>query len=152
MKIIKLKNLPKKDSLRIINRAAGNYQDVIPVVKNIMEDVKQNGDQALIRYFRKFNGISAEYSIQVSENEIRDAYKQVDKQLIKAVRQMIKNITAVQKAQLKTKKGNVVTTEKGISIWRQWRPIEKVGIYIPGGKATYPSSVLINLVSIPSGS
>lgn len=146
MKIIKLKNLSKKDYSRIINRAAGNYQDVIPVVRNIMDDVKQNGDSALIKYFRKFNGISAKYSIQVSENEIKDAYKQVDRQFIKAIKQMIKNITAVQKAQLKTKKENTVTTEKGISVWRQWRPIEKVGIYIPGGKATYPSSVLMTAI------
>lgn len=146
MKIIKLKDLSKKDYLRIVNRAAGNYQDVIPVVKNIMEDVKQNGDKALIKYFRKFNGISANYSIQVSENEIKEAYKQVSGQFIKAIKQMIKNVTAVQKAQLKSKKGAVITTEKGISVWRQWRPIEKVGIYIPGGKAAYPSSVLMTII------
>lgn len=146
MKIIKLKNLSKKDSLRINNRAAGSYQDVIPMVKNIMEDVKQNGDPALIKYFEKFNGVSSKYSIQVSENEIRDAYKQVGRKFIKAIKQMIKNITNVQKAQLRSKKETVITTEKGISVWQEWRPIEKVGIYIPGGKATYPSSVLMTII------
>lgn len=146
MKIIKLKDLSEKDYRRIINRSTGNYQTVIPVVKKIMEDVKQNGDEALIKYFRKFNGVSKDYSIQVSENEIKEAYTKVDKQFIRSLKQMIKNINAVQKAQLKAKKDPVVTTEKGISVWREWRPIEKVGIYIPGGKTVYPSSVLMTTI------
>lgn len=146
MKIIKLKDLSKKNYQKIVNRSTGNYQAVIPVVKNIIDDVKQNGDKALIKYFRKFNGVSTDYSIQVSESEIKEAYTKVDKQFIKSLKQMIKNITAVQKSQLKTKKDTVVTTEKGISVWREWRPIEKVGIYIPGGKAVYPSSVLMTAI------
>lgn len=146
MKIIKLKDLSKKDYQKIVNRSTGNYQAVISVVKNIIDDVKQNGDKALIKYVRKFNGVSTNYSIQVSEKEIKEAYKQVDKKFIKALKQMIKNITAVQKAQLKNKKSEVVNSEKGISVWREWRPIEKVGIYIPGGKAVYPSSVLMTAI------
>lgn len=146
MKIIKLKNLSKKDYKRIINRAAENYRDIIPVVKNIMKDVKQNGDQALIKYFRKFNGGSSNYSIQVSQKELNDAYEDVDKKFIESIKQMIKNITAVQGSQLKSKKENAVSPEKGISVWREWRPIEKVGIYVPGGKAVYPSSVLMTAI------
>lgn len=57
---------------------------------------------------------------------------------------MIKNITAVHLAQLPEKKERQVNSEKGISVWREWRPIEKVGLYIPGGKAIYPSSVLMS--------
>jgi histidinol dehydrogenase len=59
---------------------------------------------------------------------------------------MIKHITAVHQAQLPTKKDTVVYSEKGISVWREWRPIEKVGVYIPGGKAMYPSSVLMSTI------
>ncbi len=146
MKVINLKDLSKTEYDKILNRAAGNYQTVIPVVKKIMNDVKQNGDKALIKYFRKFNGEGANYSIQVTKEEIEDAYKKVDKEFISSIMQMIKNITTVQQAQLKNKKETVVNPEKGISVWREWRAIEKVGIYIPGGKAVYPSSVLMTAI------
>ena len=59
---------------------------------------------------------------------------------------MIKNITLVHKAQLTRNKDTVVKTENGIKVWREWRPIEKVGLYIPGGKAVYPSSVLMSAI------
>lgn len=146
MKIIKLKDLSKKDYQRIINRSARDYQRIIPVVKTIIDDVKQNGDRALIKYYRKFSGNGETYSIQVTEKELNNAYQDVDKQFIESIKQIVKNITAVQKAQLKSKKESVVNSEKGISVWREWRPIEKVGIYIPGGKAVYPSSVLMTAI------
>lgn len=146
MKVINLKDLPNKDYQRIINRSAGNYQTVIPVVKKIMLDVKQNGDKALVRYYRKFSGNKGDYSIEVTKEELDKAYNEVDIKVIFALRQMIKNITKVCKDQLKTKKSPVINTEKGISIWRKWRAIEKVGLYIPGGKAVYPSSLLMSAI------
>lgn len=146
MKIIKLKNLSGKNYQRIINRSAQNYTEVIPMVKEIMDDAKQNGDKALIKYYRKFNSGNSNYSIRVTKEEIKDAYEKVDKKFISSIKQMIKNITVVQKAQLKNKKEIAVSSEKGISVYRVWRPIEKVGIYIPGGKATYPSSVLMTAI------
>lgn len=146
MKVIRLKDLSKKDYQIIINRAAGSYQNILPKVKEIMEDVRKNGDKVLVRYYKKFNGTSATYSIQVSQKEIEEAYKQVDEKFIKSIKQMIKNITKVQKAQLKSKKDPVINSEKGISVWREWRAIEKIGIYIPGGKAIYPSSVLMTVI------
>jgi len=146
MKVIKLKDLSNKDYQRIINRSAGDYQSVIPVVKQIMQDVKQNGDRALIRYYRKFSGNKGDYSIQITKEELDKAYNKVDIQVIFGLRQMIKNITQVCKNQLKTKKDNVVETEKEIEVWREWRAIEKVGLYIPGGKAVYPSSLLMTAI------
>lgn len=146
MKIINLKDLSKKDNQRIINRVAGNYQNILPKVKEIMDDVKKNGDKALIKYYKKFNGGKTNYSIQVSKEEIQKSYKQVDNQFIKSLNQMIKNITLVSKSQIKNKIDKAVKTEKGISVWREWRAIEKVGIYIPGGKAIYPSSVLMTAI------
>lgn len=146
MKVINLKDLTNKDYQRIINRSAGNYQTVIPMVKKIMEDVKQNGDKALVRYYRKFSGNKGDYSIEVTKQELGKAYNEVDIQVIFGLRQMIKNITQVCKAQLKNKRDKAVKTEKGISIWREWRAIEKVGLYIPGGKAIYPSSLLMTAI------
>lgn len=146
MKIINLKDLSKQDSQRIINRSSGNYQKVASVVKTIMEDVKQNGDQALIRYAQKFSGSPTPFALQVTREEINQAYQTADGQFLKAIKQMIKNITIVQQAQLSKKTDPITKTEKGISVWRVWRPIEKVGIYIPGGKAVYPSSVLMTAI------
>lgn len=146
MKTIYLKNLTNKDYQRILNRSAGNYQTVVPVVKEIMEDVKQNGDKALIKYYRKFSGNKEDYSIEVTGEELDKAYNEVDIKVVFALRQMIKNITEVCKAQLKIKKDQVVETEKGIKVWREWRAIEKVGLYIPGGKAIYPSSLLMTAI------
>ena len=145
MKTIYLKDLSKKEYQRIINRSAGTYQAVTTVVKKIMEDVKQNGDKALVNYFRKFNG-NSNYSIKVTKEELDKAYNQVDVQVIFALRQMFKNIAAVCKNQLKTKKDRIIETEKGIRVWREWRAIEKVGLYIPGGKAVYPSSLLMTAI------
>ena len=146
MKTINLKDLSDKDYQRIINRSAGSYQAVIPVVKQIMGDVKQNGDKALIKYYRKFSGNKGDYSIEVTKEELDKAYNEVDIQVIFGLRQMIKNITQVCKNQLKTKKDNIVETEKGVKVWREWRAIEKVGLYIPGGKAVYPSSLLMTAI------
>jgi len=111
-----------------------------------MEDVRLNRDKALIKYYRKFSGNKDNYSIKITKEELDKAYNQVDIKVIFALRQMIKNITEVCRNQLKTKKDQVVKTEKGISVWREWRAIEKVGLYIPGGKAIYPSSLLMTAI------
>lgn len=137
MKVIKLSQLPATDYQRIIRRCAGGYRQILPKVKQIMNSVRTNGDRALQKN-------SA--SIRVSRSEIEQAYRQVDKQFLKALKQMIKNITLVHQAQLPTKKNATVYPETGISVWREWRPIEKVGLYIPGGKAIYPSSVLMTAI------
>lgn len=145
MKITRLKDLSKKEYTRIINRSAGAYQNVVPVVKKIIEDVRTSGDTALVKYYKKFSG-GQDYSIVVTKEEIKRSYQDVDQKFIQSIKQMIKNITKVQTAQLKSKKDTVVNSEKGISVWRVWRAIEKVGIYIPGGKAVYPSSVLMTAI------
>lgn len=146
MKVVELKDLSKKDYQRIINRSVGNYQNVIPMAKEIMDDVKQNGDRVLIKYYRKFSGNKGKYSIKITKEERGKAYDEVNIQVVFALRQMIKNITSVCKAQLKDKKDQVIKTEKGIEVWREWRAIEKVGIYVPGGKAIYPSSLLMTVI------
>jgi len=146
MKIQRLKDLSQKDYQRIINRAAGTYQSIMPAVRIIMEDIKANGDKEIYQKYQERYGKNRYTSILVTREEIRKAYKNVIKEVIAGLRQMRKNITAVHKAQLPRKKDIVVTPEKGINVWRVWRAIEKVGLYIPGGKAVYPSSVLMSTI------
>lgn len=145
MQVIKLRDLKATDYQRIINRSKGKSDEIKPQVKKIMEDVKTRGDTAIIEKFQSRFG--KEYKrIKVTRAEIKTAYKQTGKEVINALKRMIKNITAVQEAQLPRRTDTVVSSEKGVKVWRQWRAIEKVGIYIPGGKAVYPSSVLMTAI------
>ncbi|MBI5452420.1 histidinol dehydrogenase, partial [Candidatus Gottesmanbacteria bacterium] len=146
MKIIKLSDLSKKNYQRIICRSSFANKDIIPQVKRIMSNVKTCGDRVILEKYQKRYGQENYKSIQVSKDEIKKAYKNVDRQFLNSISQMIKNITAVHQAQLPKKKDTVIYPEKGISVWRVWRPVEKVGLYIPGGKAIYPSSVLMSAI------
>ncbi|MCJ7740855.1 histidinol dehydrogenase [Candidatus Microgenomates bacterium] len=146
MKVIKLKNLSRKDYQRIMQRSFGTNEEIIPQVKKIIENVKRDGDQIMLKKYQARFGKENYRSVQVTEEEIAKAYKEVDQEFITALKQMIKNISAVQKAQLPKKVDTVVKPEKGISVWRVWRPIEKIGLYVPGGKAVYPSSVLMTAI------
>lgn len=146
MNVIKLNTLSKKDYQRIVKRSAGTNPDIMPKVKKIMDAVKKNGDKVLIKSFVKRFSKENYSSLKVSKEEIQEAYQQVDEKFISGIKQMIKNITAVHLAQLPKKKDTIVYPEKGISVWREWRAIEKVGLYIPGGIAIYPSTVLMNAI------
>lgn len=143
MKIINLKNLTAKEKIRVLKRASLDYQSVYPVVKRIINDVKLRGDKAVLDYEKQFGAEIK--TLKVTEAEINEAFKKADPELISALKQAIKNITTVAKSQLKTNE-KAVETEKGIKVWREWRPIEKVGLYIPGGRAVYPSSLLMSAI------
>lgn len=146
IKVTRLNQLSQKDYQRIMKRSAGTNPEILPGVKKIMQAVKKTGDVVLLQAYQKRFGKQNNFSLKVSREEIRAAYKKVDKNYLNAIKQAIKNITAVHQAQLSNKKDTVVLPEKGISVWRVWRPIEKVGLYIPGGKAIYPSSVLMSAI------
>jgi len=146
MKPIKLNQLPAEDYKRILARSAGRDPEIIPSIRQLMENVRKNGDKVLYADAKtRFAGQNFT-SIKVTPEEIKQAYQEVSKDFIQAVKQMIKNITAVHQAQLPRKKDTVVYPEEGVSVWREWRPIEKVGLYIPGGQAIYPSSVLMSAI------
>ena len=146
MKVTKLSNLSKKDYERIVRRSFGTNRYIMPIVKKIIRDVVRNGDSVIINNYQKNYRIQNLDNLQVTQTDVNTAYSQVEKTTIQALKQMIKNITLVHKAQLTRNKDTVVKTENGIKVWREWRPIEKVGLYIPGGKAVYPSSVLMSAI------
>lgn len=146
MKIINLKDLSQKEYQRIMMRSNGLNSKIFPKVKKTFEKVRNSGDKTLIKEFKRRFGKENYTSLLVSQTEIKNAYKEVSKECITSLRQMIKNITKVQSAQLPKTEEKVINPENGISVWREWRPIEKVGLYIPGGKAIYPSSVLMTAI------
>lgn len=146
MNVINLKNLSRKDYQRIVMRSFGTNTNIMPKVKQMMDEIKRNGDLVILSKYQKRNGIKNYTSIKVSTEEIKSAYRNVNENFISAITQMIKNITTVHKAQLSKKIDVIVRPEKGIRVWREWKAIEKVGLYIPGGKAIYPSSVLMSAI------
>jgi histidinol dehydrogenase len=146
MRIVKLKNLSKQDYMRIIRRATRADKDIDSGVREAIERVRTEGDQIILKKYQQRYGKKNYKSIMISKEEIKAAYKNVDKKFTCALNQMIKNITIVHKTQLTKRKDEVVSPEDGVYVWREWRAIEKVGLYIPGGKAVYPSSVLMTAI------
>lgn len=127
------------------NRSESIEKDVINTVDKILADVKENGDKAVISYTNKFdsNLINKE-NIKVTEAEIRKAYEIVDKKFIDAIKKAKENIWFFHEKQ--KQKSWMVTKEDGIILGQQVRPLDTVGIYVPGGTAAYPSSVIMNTI------
>lgn len=141
MKIYVLDKIKESELNRIKTRSFGRRNEVTAVVKNTFASIKKDGDKIIIEKYKKRVGNT--YSLQITQKEIAAAYKTVIPSYIKALKQAIKNIETLHKAQLKRLKEPKTIVSLGISVWREWRPIEKVGLYVPGGKAVYPSSVLM---------
>jgi len=143
MKIIN--NPSKKDWKKLLQRPTKTVDDIEQTVNQVFIDVQQNGDKAVDKYTQKFDGVTPQNSV-VSVDEIEEAVSLVSEELKKAIILANKNITVFHQAQ-KTKKV-FVETAKGVECWQEKRPIQKVGLYIPGGTAPLFSTVL--MLAIPA--
>lgn len=130
---------------RIINRGENATEEVAAVVKEVVERVRKEGDPAVIEYTEKFDRVSLNLKdIRVSLEEIKDAYTRVDKKKVDALKLAAQNIRAFHEKQ---KISSWVSQEAdGVILGQLARPIRSAGIYVPGGKACYPSSVLMNVI------
>jgi histidinol dehydrogenase len=146
MKIISTKQYSFQTILNLIRERQSKKTNVEAVVSKIIGDVRKNKDKALFAFTKKFEGADLKV-LAVSKQEIATAYKQESKELVKALKVAKTNIEKFHKSNVQIKEQKV-TTAKGVQIWREFRPIEKVGLYIPGGKAAYPSTVL--MLAIPA--
>jgi len=148
MKILNTRDVSIEEILKRIQaeRSRKDSGDTVDRTREIMEKVKEFGDKALIDFVKTFDG-AAISSVCVSPSEIDEARRGIDKKLFKALEEAKKNIEKFHKKTL-TKKEKAVETEKGVFVWREFRPVERVGLYVPGGKAAYPSTVL--MLSIPA--
>lgn len=113
------------------------------VVKDIVADVAQNGDEALIRYNQQFDGIYVE-QLAVSDEMIDEAFAAIDSQILSALQKAKANIESYHLQQVE--KGFEDQPSTGVIRGQLIRPLERVGVYVPGGTAAYPSSVLMNVV------
>lgn len=126
-------------------RSPGSYPEIEQRVSGILADVRENGDKALFAYTRKFDQaeVSAE-NIKVTEEEIAEAYKTVDPVLLDVIRKALVNIRAYHEKQRRTSWFD--TRRDGSLLGQKITPLARVGVYVPGGKAVYPSSVLMNIL------
>ena len=137
---------PKRaDWSTILKRPTQTVDDIEATVNQVFDDVKRNGDTAIAKYTSMFDGVELE-SMIVSESEIEFASSHVSEELKKAIQLAKSNIEAFHKAQ-KTDKV-FLQTQNGVECWQEKRPIQKVGLYIPGGTAPLFSTVL--MLSVPA--
>ena len=126
-----------------LSRSQFSHDDVNAIVKDILDDVKLRGDQALYDYNKKFDNVSLS-SLQVTEKEIEDAFSRLDNELLDVIRYSHENIV---RYHTKQKRNDFLDKDTdGVILGQIINPIEKVGIYVPGGTAAYPSTVLMNAV------
>lgn len=141
IKVINYKECKSLDD--ILLRSQFSHDDVNEKVKAILEDVKKNGDSALKKYAKMFDNAEID-DLEVSEKEIEEAYNKADDKFKETLKLAYNNIEKFHKKQLRN--SFITNEEDGIVMGQIINPIEKVGVYIPGGTAVYPSTVLMNVI------
>lgn len=145
MKTVKLDKNIGDILTTLLKRNTDSFSDREAVVKDILSDVKENGDAAVFKYTEKFDKVKLDSkSILVSEAEFEEAYSLIDKELLRVIRKAIENIRSYHEKQRRT--GWFDTQPSGIILGQKITPLSRVGVYVPGGRAAYPSSVLMNII------
>ena len=147
MRIVKLNEDSKKNILEdLLKRSPNNYDQYADSVNEILSNVKENGDKAIFDYTKKFDGadINAE-NILVTKEEIEEAYDSLEnKELVDIIRKSLNNIKVYHEKQKQYSWFD--SKPDGSLLGQKVTPIARVGVYVPGGKAAYPSSVLMNVI------
>ncbi|MDY3250867.1 MAG: histidinol dehydrogenase, partial [Candidatus Choladocola sp.] len=146
MKVVKLTAETKKNILEhLLKRSPDSYEGFEEKVNEIVSNVKQKGDEALFAYTKQFDGVQiTKETIRVTEAEIAEAYENVDPTLLDVIRKSLVNIRSYHEKQKKYSWFD--STADGTILGQKVTPLAVVGVYVPGGKAVYPSSVLMNVV------
>ena len=145
MRILKLTKDSKQNILEnLLKRSPNNYTEYESSVNEIINNVRVNRDKAIFDYTKKFDKADIDASnIRVTKEEIQEAYDKVDEKLLAVIRKSLVNIKKYHEKQLQN---SWFTSEDGIILGQKVTALEKAGVYVPGGKAVYPSSVLMNVL------
>lgn len=127
----------------ILKRSEADHQDVRATVLDIIDNVKAKGDQALIDYEAKFDRCQLD-NLKVTPEEIDRAFEETDPELIETIRRSAENIRNFHEYQKETTW--TINPKPGITLGQHITPIDRVGVYVPGGKAAYPSTVLMDTI------
>lgn len=146
MRIERLDETTKKNLLEdLLKRSPNSYEQYETRVREILNTVKEQKDQALFDYTARFDGAQIDASnIQVTEEEIREAYEIIDANLLRIVRKALKNIESYHAKQMQYSWFD--SKPDGTMLGQKVTALQRVGVYVPGGKAVYPSSVLMNIM------
>ena len=146
MRTVRLTKESTKDILEnLLKRSPNNYGKFEAAVADILANVKEKGDEALFSYTKEFDKVEVTpETIRVTEAEIEEAYKAVDASLLEVIRKALVNIRSYHEKQHQN--SWFTSTENGTMLGQKVTPLNRVGVYVPGGKAVYPSSVLMNIV------
>ena len=146
MKIVQLNEQTKNNVLEdLLKRSPSSYESYEETVKDIIETVRKNKDAALFSYTEKFDGCLLNKDlIKVTKEEIEEAYTLIEPEFVEVMKRSFENIKAFHEKQVRN--SWFETKEDGIILGQRITPIEKLGVYVPGGKAAYPSSTLMNIV------
>ena len=146
MRIVELNEGSMKNLLEeMLKRDPNNYESYTETVQNIVDQVKERGDEAVFAFTKEFDkaDVTAE-NVRVSEAEIEEAYSQVDKDLLAVMRRSMENIRAYHEKQKRNSWFDA--RPDGTILGMRILPLAVAGVYVPGGKAAYPSSVLMNVI------
>lgn len=146
MRTVRLTKESTKDILEnLLKRSPNNYGKFEAAVADTLANVKEKGDEALFSYTKEFDKVEVTpETIRVTEAEIEEAYKAVDASLLEVIRKALVNIRSYHEKQRQN--SWFTSTENGTMLGQKVTPLNRVGVYVPGGKAVYPSSVLMNIV------
>ena len=146
MRTVTLTKESTRDILEtLLKRSPNNYGKFEDAVTDILANVKEKGDEALFSYTREFDKVEiSKETIRVTDEEVKEAYEQVDPSLIQVIRKALVNIRSYHEKQRQN--SWFTSTEAGTMLGQKITPLNRVGVYVPGGKAVYPSSVLMNIV------
>ena len=131
------------DLSQTIKRSEEDVNNVLDIVSDILKDIKENGDDAVKAYTEKFDGVLID-ELKVSDLEIKKAYETLDDSLLTALKQAASNIEKFHKKQIPEEWE--IEVHPGINAGQIVRPINSAGCYIPGGRAAYPSSILMTVI------
>lgn len=146
MRILKLTKETQNNILEnLLKRSPNSYGEFESRVNNIIQNVREKRDEAVFEYTLKFDGATIDQdNIRVTEEEIKEAYEQVDPKLLDVIRKALVNIRDYHTKQKQYSWFD--SDESGIILGQKVTPLKTVGVYVPGGKAVYPSSVLMNVI------
>ena len=146
MRILKLTKETQNNILEnLLKRSPNSYGEFESRVNDIIQNVREKRDEAVFEYTLKFDGATIDQdNIRVTEEEIKEAYEQVDPKLLDVIRKALVNIRDYHAKQKQYSWFD--SDESGIILGQKGTPLKTVGVYVPGGKAVYPSSVLMNVI------
>ena len=146
MRILKLTKETQNNILEnLLKRSPNSYGEFESRVNDIIQNVREKRDEAIFEYTLKFDGATIDQdNTRVTEEEIKEAYEQVDPKLLDVIRKALVNIRDYHTKQKQYSWFD--SDESGIILGQKVTPLKTVGVYVPGGKAVYPSSVLMNVI------